>query len=281
MVDTSDPVLQVRDCYKIFATGRGRNREGIVAVSNANLEIGRGEFVSFVGPSGCGKTTVLNMIAGSIQPTDGEVLHNGKPVKGLNVGIGYVTQDETLLPWRTMIDNVAFGLELKGMPRKQREEKAAEYIERVHLTGFERHYPHQLSGGMRKRAALIRTLILEPDVILMDEPFGALDAQTRLVLQQDLLELWRGSAMTVIFVTHDLVESIALSDRVATFARSPGRVKNIHRITLPRPRDVFHIHETPGYDDHYDLIWRDVHDELTMTEVSSSGTQTVSQGETS
>lgn len=272
MLNSIEPLLRVQDCYKIYSTNHSGNREGIVAVSNANLDIARGEFVSFVGPSGCGKTTVLNMIAGSIQPTEGTVLYKDRPVLGLNVGIGYVTQDDTLLPWRTTIDNVAFGLELKGIPRKQRHERAAAYIERVNLKGFENHYPHQLSGGMRKRVALIRTLVLEPDVILMDEPFGALDAQTRLVLQQDLLQLWQGSQMTIIFVTHDLVESIALSDRVVTFARSPGRVKNDHKITLPRPRDVFHIHETPGYTEVYERIWRDVHDEMTMTAMNGSPT---------
>jgi NitT/TauT family transport system ATP-binding protein len=266
MAGSSEAVLNINDCYKVFATGRGRKRKGVVALSNANLEVKRGEFVAFVGPSGCGKTTVLNMIAGSFQPTSGEVKHDGKRVEKLNIGIGYVTQDETLLPWRTLMDNVAFGLEIKGVPKAKREERAAEYIERVHLKGFERHYPHQLSGGMRKRAALIRTLVLEPDLILMDEPFGALDAQTRLVLQADLLQLWAGSDMTIIFVTHDLVESIALSDRVVTFARSPGRVKNIHPVPLPRPRDVYRIHEAPGYDEAYELIWRDVQDELSLTD---------------
>lgn len=266
MAPKGEPVIELRDVYKIFASGGGRKRRGFVAVSNATLTIHKGEFVSLVGPSGCGKTTVLNLTAGSILPTKGEVLQHGRPITGLNVGMGYVTQDDTLLPWRTLLDNVTYGLEFKGVPPKQREELAVEYIRKVHLNGFERHYPHQLSGGMRKRAALIRTLVLDPEIILMDEPFGAVDAQTRLLLQNDLLELWQGTGKTIIFVTHDLVESIALSDRVVTFARSPGRVKAIHEIGLPRPRDVFHIHQTPGYDELYDRIWRDVQGEMLLEE---------------
>lgn len=266
---TEQAAIQLKDAYKVFASGSGKSRTGFVAVSNVDLAIKKGEFVSLVGPSGCGKTTVLNLIAGSIGPTKGEVLQYGKPIRGLNVGVGYVTQDDTLLPWRTLLDNVTYGLELAGVPTRERRERAAEYIRKVNLDGFEQHYPHQLSGGMRKRAALIRTLVTDPDIILMDEPFGALDAQSRLVLQHDLLELWQGTGKTIIFVTHDLVESIALSDRVVAFARSPGRVKAVHPINLPRPRDVFHIHQAPGYDEIYDRLFRDVQGEMVLEEQSA------------
>lgn len=263
-------VISFDQVYKVFVSEESGELSGNVALSNASFGINRGEFVSLVGPSGCGKSTALNLIAGLITPTEGATTHNGKPIDDLNIGVGYVTQDDTLLPWRSLLDNVAYALELAGMGRTERYRQARSYIRRVGLDGFEQHYPHQLSGGMRKRAALIRTLVAEPDLILMDEPFGALDAQSRLVLQHDLLKLWQGSGKTIVFVTHDLVEGIALSDRVMVFGRSPGRVKRIHEIALPRPRDVFHIHESPGFDDLYDRIWADVREELSLNEWEES-----------
>lgn len=260
----SAPVITFEDVYKVFVSEEGGELSGNVALSNATFDIQRGEFISLVGPSGCGKSTALNLIAGLLTPTQGSTRHDGRPIDDLNVGVGYVTQGDTLLPWRTLLDNVAYGLELAGIGRRERQDQARAFIRRVGLEGFERHYPHQLSGGMRKRALLIRTLVTDPELILMDEPFGAVDAQSRLVLQHDLLKLWRGSGKTIVFVTHDLVEGIALSDRVMVFGRSPGRVKSIHRIDLPRPRDVFKIHEAPGFDDLYQRIWRDVREELSL-----------------
>ena len=245
---------------KVYTTRSRRKVNGHLAVSGIDLTIRPGEFVCFVGPSGCGKTTVLNMIAGAIDATEGSISISGRPVKGLQVGVGYVTQEDSLLPWRTLLRNVTFGLELGGAPRAEANAKARQFIEKVGLGGFEDHYPYQLSGGMRKRAGLIRTLVTGPDIILMDEPFGAVDAQTRLYLQDELLRLWEDLSSTIVFVTHDLVEAITLADRVVCFDRNPGRVKKVVDIDLERPRDVFRIHETPGYSAIYGEVWSQVHD---------------------
>jgi ABC-type nitrate/sulfonate/bicarbonate transport system ATPase subunit len=235
----------------------------MTALRNVNLEVVPGEFLSLIGPSGCGKSTVLNMFAGLTAPTEGEILHDGRPVERVNTRVGYVTQDDNLLPWRTTLANVEIALELKQMPREPRRARALQYLGRVGLRGFEHHYPHELSGGMRKRVSIVRTLVDESvNVILMDEPLGPLDAQTRLLLQDELLQLWQGSGRTVVFVTHDLVEAIALSDRIAIFTSAPGRIKEIREVRIPRPRDVFHIHEAPGFAEIYDAIWNDLRDEI-------------------
>jgi NitT/TauT family transport system ATP-binding protein len=177
-------------------------------------------------------------------------------------GAGYVTQEDNLLPWRTAIGNVEYGLQLQRVPPKERRKRAQEFLARVGLAGFENHYPHQLSGGMRKRVSIGRTLVLDPSVILMDEPFGPLDAQTRIVLQNDLLTLWRGTGKTIVFVTHDLVEAIALSDRVVVMTKRPGTIKSVHRVPLSRPRNVFHIHAAPGFAETYDRIWSELRSEI-------------------
>jgi len=254
--------IDLQNVYKVFTSTVNSHTQGFVALSNINLQIRKGEFVSLVGPSGCGKSTVLNLVAGLMPATEGTVSKEGRPVSGLSIGVGYITQDDNLFPWRTLIENVTYGLELKGVSKAERTELAMDWIAKVGLTGFHNHYPHQLSGGMRKRGAIIRTMICKPSIILMDEPFGPLDAQTRIVLQNDLLNLWEGTGLTIAFVTHDLVESIALSDRVLVFSRAPGRIKSDHRISLPRPRDVFHIHQTPGFPELYDTIWSELRDEI-------------------
>ena len=252
--------VDFRGVSKVYTTRSRRKANGHLAVSGVDLTVKAGEFVCFVGPSGCGKTTVLNMIAGAIDATEGSISVSGKAVKGLQVGMGYVTQEDSLLPWRTLLRNVTFGLDLAGVPKPEADAKARQFIEKVGLGGFEDHYPYQLSGGMRKRAGLIRTLVTGPDIILMDEPFGAVDAQTRLYLQDELLRLWQDLSSTIVFVTHDLVEAITLADRVVCFDRNPGRVKEIVDVHLERPRDVFRIHETPGYSAIYDRVWSQVHD---------------------
>ena len=235
----------------------------MTALRDVNLRVRPGEFLCLIGPSGCGKSTVLNMFAGLTAPTDGLVLHDGRPVSGVNTRVGYVTQDDNLLPWRTTLANVEIALELKSVGREARRERARQYLARVGLQGFEDHYPHELSGGMRKRVSIVRTLVDESvNVILMDEPLGPLDAQTRLLLQDELLQLWQGSGRTVIFVTHDLVEAIALSDRIAIFSRAPGQIKELREVGIDRPRDVFHIHEAPGFAAIYDAIWNDLRDEI-------------------
>ncbi len=261
-------VIEASDVFRAFiARGERGKRRPILALHDVNLAVDAGEFVSFVGPSGCGKSTLLNMVAGLVQPTTGVVRYKGHAVTGINTDVGYITQDDNLLPWRTLRENVELALEFRGMPAGQRRDQAAKYIARVGLNGFENHYPHELSGGMRKRCALVRTLIYEPDVILMDEPFGPLDAQTRVILQDELLKLWDGTGKTIIFVTHDLVEAIALSDRVVLFSRAPGTIKQVYRGPLSRPRDVFHIHAQPAFAEFFDRLWRDLREEITEVEL--------------
>ena len=279
-VSTADPAphlfagqtlaLAAQGVYKIFVPHGGSKAKPMTALRDVNLDVRPGEFLSLIGPSGCGKSTVLNMFAGLTAPTEGRVLHDGRAVDGVNTRVGYVTQDDNLLPWRTTLANVEIALELKRVPREARRARALEYLGRVGLRGFEYHYPHELSGGMRKRVSIVRTLVDESvNVILMDEPLGPLDAQTRLLLQDELLQLWQGTGRTVVFVTHDLVEAIALSDRIAIFTSAPGRIKEIREVRIPRPRDVFHIHEAPGFADIYDAIWDDLREEIRRTREAS------------
>jgi len=215
----------------------------------------QGEFLAVVGPSGCGKSTLLNMAAGLLAPTFGQVFYRGAPVHSPNTDVGYLTQRDTLLPWRTVEDNVAIALELRGESRADRHGTAHAWLDRVGLTGFEKSYPAQLSGGMRRRACLARTLAYEPETILMDEPFGALDAQLRLVMHDELLKLWTGTRKTVVFVTHDLAEALTLADRVAVFSPRPGRIRAIETVDLPRPRDVFRIRFDPHFGELHDRLW--------------------------
>lgn len=263
LVGPADPVIVARDVFKVFvARGKRHRRRAFLALHNINLAIEPGRFISLIGPSGCGKSTLLNMIAGLVRPTEGEVRYKGAPVVAVNTDVGYITQDDNLLPWRTLEENVEVALEFRGVAAPRRREQASRFIGMVGLAGFEHHYPHELSGGMRKRTALIRTLIYDPDVILMDEPFGPLDAQTRVILQDELLKLWEGSGKTVIFVTHDLVEAIALSDEIVLFSRAPGTIKQVYDVPLPRPRDVFRIHADPRFPAFYERLWRDLKDEI-------------------
>ena len=250
----------------------------MLALEDVSFTAQAGEFVSLVGPSGCGKSTCLNLLAGLDDPSSGTVEHHGKPVRGVNTDLGYITQDDNLLPWRTLLSNVELGLEFKGVPRDERQRRAHDFIDLVGLGGFEKHYPHELSGGMRKRAGIIRTLVYESDVVLMDEPFGPLDAQTRVILQSELLKLWDRSRPTVLFVTHDLVEAIALSDRILVFTSGPGTIKREYKVELPRPRDVFHIHETPGFSDLYDALWDDIRSEIERSRERRAGTSTAAAG---
>jgi NitT/TauT family transport system ATP-binding protein len=238
---------------------RGRH---VPAVAPTDLDIGEGEFVTIVGPSGCGKTTLLKIIAGLLPPTRGRVLFRAREWRGLNPAIGYVPQHDYLFPWRTLRQNVEFALEVRRRPAAERRTRVEALIAQVGLTGFEDHYPHELSGGMRQRANIIRTLIYEPEVILMDEPFGPLDAQTRLLLQDQLLSLWERSGKTIVFITHDLVEAIALADRVLVMSARPGVIRSSTPVDLPRPRDVFHIHDHEGFRRLYDALWTELEAEV-------------------
>ncbi len=244
------PLIEYRGVARHF---QGRSGS-VVACQDVNLTVRKGEFLAVVGPSGCGKSTLLNMAAGLMPPSRGQVLYGGQPVAIPNTDVGYLTQRDTLLPWRTVEDNVAIALEPRDQSRTTRMQTAHEWLTRMGLTGFEKSYPAQLSGGMRRRVALARTLAYEPETILMDEPFGALDAQLRMVMHDELLKLWTGTNKTIIFVTHDLTEALTLADRVAIFSARPGRINAIETVDLPRPRDVFRIR--------FDLHFAELHDRL-------------------
>jgi NitT/TauT family transport system ATP-binding protein len=239
----------------------------VTAIDGITLDVAVGEFLTLVGPSGCGKSTILNIVSGLMAPTEGSITVDGQALKGVTRDIGYVTQQANLMPWRTLIDNVAFPLELDGVRKEERLSRARELIKLVGLAGFEQAYPEQLSGGMRQRANIIRTMIYEPKVILMDEPFGPLDAQTRVVLQDLLLSLWERAKSTIVFITHDLQEAIGLGDRVVLLSARPGRVARIETVPLPRPRDVFKIHDSPEFRDLYDKLWLELERQVRGTHV--------------
>ena len=238
----------------------------VLALDSIDLAVAQGEFVTVVGPSGCGKSTLLNLIVGLLRSSSGRILFRGDPINGICTKIGYVTQKDNLLPWRTLIENVEIALEIRGIENSARRQRAQELIAQVGLSGFEDHYPHELSGGMRQRANIIRTLIYDPELILMDEPFGPLDAQTRVVLQDQLLKLWLASRKTIVFITHDLVEAITLADRVVLMTSRPGRIKSIENVTIPRPRDVFQIHERPEFRSAYERLWEQLRPEVNLAE---------------
>jgi NitT/TauT family transport system ATP-binding protein len=230
---------------------------GYVAVDAASLEVGGGEFVSLVGPTGCGKSTLLNVAAGLLQPSAGRLSVFGERLREVNRHAGYLFQSDVLMPWRTALDNVALGLELRGVKRAQARENAQEWLARVGLAAHGERYGHELSGGMRKRVALAQTLILDPKILLMDEPFSALDVQTRQLMENELLELWSRDRKSVLFVTHDLEEAISLSDRVIVLSAGPGsHPVGEFAVDLPRPRDVAEIRLTPHFVELHAAIWQ-------------------------
>ena len=247
-------LLEINDLSKRFDARHGNDTPWII--QDMSFSVNDGEFLTLVGPSGAGKTTLLNMIAQIDCANSGEVrfqselapIGNPKALEpGLSCRIGYVTQDDNLLPWRTTLQNVLFPLDVQGRLNAETRARADMLIRAAGLAGFEHHYPHELSGGMRKRAALIRTLVYDPPVILMDEPFGALDAQTRTQLQEDLLKLWNLGRKTIVFVTHDITEAIALADRTLVLSRAPARIVGEHAITIARPRDIRGIMTHPDF----------------------------------
>lgn len=225
------------------------------AVQGIDLEIRKGEFICIIGPSGCGKSTLLNMAAGLLTQSTGQVLYDGKPIRGVNNDVGYVTQKDTLLPWRTVEKNVALPLEVQKVPRRERRERVAEVLELVGLGQYGNRYPSQLSGGMLKRAALAQTLVYRPNTLLMDEPFGALDAQLRLNLQKQTLEIWERERKTVLFVTHDLEEAILMADRVVVFGANPGRIIHVEPIGFARPRDFGSLRTEPEFAEVWSRLW--------------------------
>ncbi len=225
------------------------------ALQAVDLSITEGSFVAFVGPSGCGKSTLLNMIAGLVRPSQGYITHSGRRIESVNTGVGYMTQQDNLLPWRSAVDNVMLPLILKGMPAAQARAKALAMLERVGIARFARHFPSQLSGGMRKRASLAQLLVQNPSTILLDEPFGALDAQLKVSMQKLLLSLWEGSGKTLVFVTHDLAEAITLADQIVVFSGRPGQIRSIESSALPRPRDAISGQFSPQFQALYQRLW--------------------------
>ncbi|HKS84237.1 MAG TPA: ABC transporter ATP-binding protein [Pseudolabrys sp.] len=244
-------MIELRSIQKTF---RRRHNE-VHAVDGVDLAIEPRSIVALIGPSGCGKSTLLNMIAGLYHPDKGRVLYDGAPVREVNTNVGYMTQKDNLLPWRTVIDNIALPLEIAGWTTDRRLQTASAMIAHVGLSGFEDKYPSELSGGMRKRACLARMLVYEPQALLLDEPFAALDAQLRLAMHELLLRLWAEKQQTILFVTHDLVEAVTLADRVVVFTRRPARVSFEQTIDLPRPRNVQEVRFTPRFHDIYNSIW--------------------------
>ena len=240
---------------------RPKNREAVTALTDLNLAVTKGEFVSIVGPSGCGKSTFLNIVLGLIKHDSGTLQFNGTPITGPSQERAMVFQEFGLLPWRTVEGNVELGLELKGTPAAERTRRAAELIKLVGLNGFESHYPHELSGDMKQRVGLARALATEPQVLLMDEPFAALDAQTRDLMQTELLQIWERTKKTVLFVTHSIEEAAYLSDRVIVMTARPGRTKDVLQIDLPRPRD-YEMRLTPEFNEIKLRIWEVLKEEL-------------------
>jgi NitT/TauT family transport system ATP-binding protein len=252
------PIIEFEHVSEVFKL----EGDEIIVLDDVQLTVDRNKFTSIVGPSGCGKTTLLRLASGLIGCTGGRTLFKGKELRGLNQDVGFITQDSNLFPWLTMSENIEFPLVIRGISAGERRAKAQEWIHRMGLEGFERHYPFQLSGGMQKRASIARTMIYEPDVILMDEPFGSLDAQTRMSLQKGLLDLWNRDKKTILFVTHDLVEAIALSDTIVVMTKRPGKVKDVFPVALARPRNVFEIYVEPGFEDTYAKLWNHFKAEL-------------------
>jgi NitT/TauT family transport system ATP-binding protein len=244
-------------------TFRPPNRGPVRALHNFDIDIREGEFLSIVGPSGCGKSTFLNVLLGLIQPDSGDVRMQGAPIAGPSTNRAMVFQEFGLLPWRTVKANIELGLELKGLGSAERARVSGPLIEMVGLAGFDGHFPHELSGGMKQRVGLARALATDPDVLLMDEPFAALDAQTRDLMQVELLRIWQQAKKTVLFVTHQIDEAIYLSDRVMVMTKRPGRAKKIFPIDLPRPRD-YEMRVTPEFNELKLEIWNELKDEITV-----------------
>ncbi len=232
-----------------------------LALDTVSLRVERGEFIAIVGPSGCGKSTLLLLVNGLLHPTSGRILLNGRPVTAPGPDRALVFQEFALLPWRTVLQNVELGLEVTGRSPAERRAVARENLRLVGLSAFERHYPHQLSGGMRQRVGIARALSVGPEVLLMDEPFGALDAQTRQIMGAELLRIWERDRKTILFVTHDIDEAIYLADRVVVMSASPGRVLEILPIALPRPRD-FELRNSPTFVEYRRRIWDRLEEEV-------------------
>ncbi|GAA1996903.1 ABC transporter ATP-binding protein [Microbacterium pumilum] len=263
------PAVELIDVSQTFRTKSGPH----LAVRDIDLTVNEGEFVSVVGPSGCGKSTILYMVAGLRPPTSGEVHVLGKRVTaqtGPDLDVGFVFQKDAVLPWKTALQNVALGLRYRGASKRSAEADATEWLARVGLAGFGDRYPAQLSGGMRKRVAIAASLVLTPKVLLMDEPFSALDAQTRMIMENDLLSIWEETKQTVIFVTHDLEEAVGLSDRVITMTAGPGTILSDRASGLPRPRDLQEVRFEPAFTRLHEMLWEDLREQVQIASSRAS-----------
>ena len=254
------PALELRDVRVDFPQGPDGQ---MTVIDNLCFKVAPGEFVSILGPSGCGKSTTLRLISDLQAPTEGEVLVDGRAVQGTPVSVGMMFQPDTLLPWLNVYRNVELGLKLGGGPAgSSREARIRELIKLIQLDGFESSYPHQLSGGMKKRVALAQLLAYDPSTFLMDEPFGALDAQTKISIETEFLNIWQELKKTVLFITHDVEEAIALSDRVLVMSRRPGVIKKEFVIDIPRPRDFYEVRFTDAFRDTQDQVWHSLREEF-------------------
>jgi NitT/TauT family transport system ATP-binding protein len=270
--DRGEPAIELRRADKVFDTPKGGRYQ---ALRDLDLTVSDGEFCAVVGPTGCGKSTTLTLVSGLERPTSGEVLVHGKPVQGIGDDVGFMFQNDAVFPWKSVLDNVLAGPKFRGRPMKQARADARDWLRRVGLSGFEDRYPHQLSGGMRKRVALAQSLINEPRILLMDEPFSALDVQTRAIMSNELLSLWDITKPAVIFVTHDLEEAIALADKVVVLTAGPATVKDVFTVDLPRPRAVQEIRFEREFVDVYQAIWQSLRDEV---DIAYSRTTTATAG---
>lgn len=256
---TAAPLIEFRSVTKRFQSSDGSIH---TAVENLDFAVHPGEFVAVVGPTGCGKSTILSLVSGLQLPSAGSLLVRGQDVQGIPNNIGYVFQQDATLPWKTVLDNVALGLRFRGVARAAAREKARHWVSKVGLAGFDDYYPHQLSGGMRKRVALAQTLVTEPEILLMDEPFGALDVHTRALMHDELLRVWAGVGCTVIFVTHDLEEAITVADRVVVMTASPATICGDFVVDVDRPRCVEEVRLTEQFRIVYSEIWHTLRNEV-------------------
>ncbi len=255
----TSPAIELINVTRRFVTPTGKS---LTAIHDFTMTVNRGEFAAVVGPTGCGKSTTLNLVTGLARPSAGEVRVMGGPVNGIDPSVGFVFQADAVFPWRNVLDNVAAGPMFRGVSKDEAYAQAREWLKRVGLPRFESHYPHQLSGGMRKRVALAQTFINQPKILLMDEPFSALDVQTRVVMHNVLLDLWSESKASVVFVTHDLDEAISLADKIYVLTAGPATVKSVYTVDLPRPRVVEDIRYDQKFIDYSKMIWNDLREEV-------------------
>lgn len=262
---SAPPAISVRNLTHHFER---RGEDPTLAIDNVSLDIAEGEFIALVGPSGCGKTTLLNLVAGLVPSQSGEITVRGRPVTKPNRDVGYISARDSLLPWRSAESNVCYGLEVRGVPKKERRLRARAALDQVGLAGFEKAYRSQLSQGMRQRVAIARTLATEPELVLLDEPFSALDQQTKLLLENAFIDIWEKNHRTVLMVTHDIEEAVAMADRVVMLSHRPGHVIADIKVDLPRPRDAAEIRYDPAFREITHGVWELLRQEIAQLHIS-------------